>query len=279
MRFSKTELNAIAEMGKGNKSVSGIAKALKISSSQVYRLAQKLSQKGILKLEKSNLLPERKTHVNMLLRLLSRAANLSTPLSGTGFRIYTAFLEPKTRSQAQKETGLPKMTFIKKISQGRKMSLLLIKNRTYRINEKIWPDAKECLAEFRKYEESIDQRGPVNSIIYYKNNTEIVFSNREEIDATQTAFSTYENYGIGLLPITYYYYLPKKKLSKIEVFLHSLYATQKDKDIRNIIFVALYYAKYRKELKRISHPIIENIKRVLAGEKVQNYPTRDEIRD
>ena len=110
-----------------------------------------------------------KTHVNLLLKLLSKTANLSSPLSGTGLQIYLAILEPKTIKEVEKETGLHKTTILKKINQGRKMSLLLIENKKYRINEKIWPDAKDCFIELKKYEDSVDTRIPVNSIIYFKN--------------------------------------------------------------------------------------------------------------
>ena len=187
--------------------------------------------------------------------------------------------EKKTTSQAQKEAGLHKMTIIKKINEGRRMSLLLTENKTYRVNEKIWPDARECLLEIRKCEESIDPRVPVDSIIYFKNDNEIVFSNKKELDATLTAFSAYENYGIGLLTTTYYYCLPKKHLTTVDVFMHSLHVTEKDMDVRHIILAALFFAKFRKELGHIQHPIVENIRKVLAGEKIRLYPSQSEIRD
>lgn len=279
MQLSKTELKAISELGKGNKNIPEIAKALKISISQTYRIAQKLSHKCILRLKKGTLEPEMKTHVNMLLKLLAKAVNLSVPLSGTGFKIYTAIIEPKKISQIQKETGLHKTTILKKINQGRKISLLIIEKKAYRVNEKIWPDAKELLIEFEKYEESIDKRVPINSIIHFKNDKEIVFSNKDELDATLTAFSAYADYGIEILTIRYYYYLPKKKLTKKQVFMHSLYVTEKEKDIKHIIFITLFYSKFRKELKHIKHPIVDNIKKVLAGERIKGYPSLQEIRE
>jgi hypothetical protein len=276
MQLSKTELKVISELGKGNKSIIGIAKALKISTSQTYRIAQNLNKKGILK---DSLQPEMKTHVNTLFKLLSRVPNLSTPFSGTGIKVFTAIIEPKTIAQIQKDTGLHKTTIFKKINQGRKMSLLIIEKKTYRVNEKLWVEAKEFLTELKKYEESVDKRVPVTSIIYFKNDEEIVFSNKDELDAALTGFSAYVDYGIELLTITYYYYLPKKKLTKEEVFVHSLYATEKEKDIRHIIFIALFYSKFKKELQHIKHPIVEGIKKILKGERIKGYPSLQEIKD
>ena len=279
VKFSIAEFNLISELGKGNRMISEIAKALHISLSQAYKIAQKLSQKGILILSKGILQPEMKTHINMLITLLSKAANLSRPLSATGLQIYLALLEPKTIKEVEKETGLHKTTILKKINQGRKMSLLLIENKKYRINEKVWPDAKECFIELKKYEDSIDSRIPVNSVIYYKNTKEIVFSNKEDIDAEKTAFSAYEQFGIKLLLITNYYYLPHRKLSKVNVFIHSLKVIEKSHDLRDLIFAALFLAKYKKELAKINHLIVQNLNLIFSGEKIVGYPTLEEIKD
>jgi len=279
MWFSKTELKIISEIGNGNKDVTGIAKALNMSVSQVYRNAQKLSEKGFLRLKEGILEPEMKTHVSMLLKILSEAVNLANPLSGTGLQIYLTLLKPKTIKEIKKETGLHKTTALKKINQGRKMSLLIIKDKTYLINEKIWPNVREYLLELKKYEDSVDNRVPINSIIYFKNNNEIVFSNKEHVDAEKTAFSAYEKYGIKLLLTTNYYYLPKKHLTKEDVFIHSLYVAEKSKDTRHLIFAALFLAKYKKELGKISHSLVENLKRILSGENIPGYPTLAEIKD
>ena len=53
---------------------------------------------------------------------------------------------------------------------------------------------------------------------------------------------------------------------------------EKDKSIRNLIFLALFYAKSRKKL-RVKHPILANLNIVLAKGKVKGYPTYKEIQD
>ncbi|MEK6970455.1 MAG: helix-turn-helix domain-containing protein [archaeon] len=279
MWFSQTELKALSEVGKGDATVDRIAQALEIGRAQMYRVVQSLAKKGILSVQRGLIVPDRKTHVNMLLTTLARAPQLSIPLSGTGFQIYAVAIEPKTLSQLAKETGLHKTTLIKKINQGNRISLLLHKEKMYRVNEKVWPQVREFLIEFKKYEESIDPRIPVNAVIYFKNEDEIIFSSDEELDATLTAFSAYENFGIKLYNITYFYYLPKKKLTAEEVFRHSIYVTQKTGEIRHIIFVALFYLKHGEKLSKVEHPIIEKLKRTFYGEKFGGFPSLQEIKD
>ncbi len=279
MWFSKTELEVVSLMGNENKKVSEIAKALNISSSQVYRVGTKLKQKGIVSLRKGMLRPEMKTHVNMLLRIMSYTKNLATPLSGTGLKVYVALLEPKTVKEVEKETGLHKTTIAKKIREGRKISLLLMQDKKYRVNEKVWQNVRDCLMALKKYEESVDTRVPVNSTIYFKNEKEIVFSNKEELDAEETAFSVYEKYGIKLYNITYYFYLPKKELNKEDVFMHSLYVAEKDLDFRSLMYAALFYAKYRNELSGIKHQILNNFNKIFDGQKIPGYPPLKEIQE
>lgn len=279
MQFSKTELDVVSQIGDGNKTIAGIAKALKMSSSQAYRVAKKLSGKGILNMKKGVLHPEPKTHVSLLMNIMSYAPKLAVPLSGTGLNIYTSLLEPKTVKDVGSETGFHKTTVLKKINQGRRMSLLILDNKKYRVNEKIWQNVRDYLMEMRRFDECVDSRVPVNSVIYFKNDKEILFSSKEDIDAETTAFSAYAKYGIMILGITNYYYLPKKRLSRKDVFMHSLYAAEKENDIRILIFVALFMAKYRKELSGIQHPIVRNLAKVFAGENIPGYPALDEIRD
>lgn len=279
MMFSISELEVISELGNGNMEVTKIAQALNISKSQVYRIAEKLNQKGTLQLSDGILQPEMKTHVNMLLKLLSKAKRLASPLSGTGLQVFMTLTAPKTVKETENATGLHKTTILKKINQGRKMSLLLIDKKTFRVNEKIWPDAKECLLELKRYEESVDERVPVNSEIYFKNDEDIVFSNKEAIDAEKTAFSAYGNYGIKLLLTTNYYCLPKRRLSKEEVFRHSLYVAEKNEETRSIIFIALFYAKHKKDLRQVKHRILDDLYLIFKGEKIPRYPTLQEIKD
>ena len=279
MYYSKTELRLLSELGKGNEKVADIAKALGLSVSQTYRVARTLAEKGILQLNEGVLIPQRKTHVHLLLKNLSKAPSLSQPLSGVGMNIFTAMLEPKTVAELEQETHLHKTYIFKKIKEGRRISLLQRDDKRYKFNDILWPDLRDGLAELYQYERTVDERVPVDAIIYYKNKDEIVFSSPKELDAVKTAFSAYVDYGIKLLLLKYYYYLPKKSLTLEEVFQHSLYVAQKENDIQSKIFVALFYAKYKKQLVKIRFPILDNLDRVFAGEQISGYPSLAEIKD
>ena len=279
MWFSKTELKVLWQIAIGKKLVSEVALALNKDPSQIYRILKSLEKKGYAKLEKGIIFSSENTHVNILLQELSRRPNIVNNLSGCGIKLFTSLLEPKSISQIILETGIKRSTVFYKLKEAAKNSFINTNGKKYFFNEAIWPRVKEFLLELKKYEETSDKRIPPGAVIYFKNEDEIVFSTKIECCAQLTGFSAYEQFGIKLLTIDYTYYLPKKKLSKQEVFLHSLYRAEKEGDARDLILIALFYLKHKRYLKNIKHEIIDNIIKVLDGENVKYYPTLAEIKD
>jgi hypothetical protein len=279
MKLSRTELQILAEIAKGNKNISRIAKALVRSKSQVYRSGQKLLMKGFLLLSNGFYEPTKEAYVSLLLRLLGDFPSLVEPFSGSGLKFFIALLEPRGPAELMQEAKLGRAQVFKKIKQARAISLIRYENSKYCLNEKIWSNIFGFLQELKTHEETVDERVPADSIIYFKNEKEIVFSSREDLDASFTGFSAYEQSGIKLLMGTNYYYLPKRKLGKEEVFRHSLLIAEKDFEIRQIILIALFYAKYKKMLKRVKHKISNNIDKIFEGQSIPGYPTLEEIND
>ena len=279
MRLSVTEIKVLEQIEKGNKEIKSIANALARSVKQIYVIARKLEEEGIIERKKKKLEVSRKTHLVLLMRTLAQRPNLAPMLADAGIPICVAMLRPRTAKEIMEETGFKKATVYRKLEQAKKRSLVRKKRLTFEINEAFWPMLKSFLEVLKEYEATIDESIPASAIVYYKKNNEILFSTREDVDATVTAFSAYKEYGIKLLLITEFYYLPKKKLSREEIFMHSLQVAEKTEEIREIIFVAIFYLKYIKELKKIKHPLLEKIKRVLKGEKIKWFPSREEIKE
>lgn len=279
MKLSQTELKILEQISQGNTTVPRIARAIKKSEKQIYRVSKKLIKKDFLGLSKRNLEPKKATHIIILLQLLADHPNLTQILSESGIGILSALLEPKTAGNISDETGLKKSIVYKKLKQAVAISVVKRKDKQYYLNEKLWWKLKEFLQEFKKMLETADPRIPANSIIYYKKGKDVVFATKTELDATLTAFSAYETYGIRIFTPFNYYYLPKRGLSKKEVFLHSLYVTEKEKTIRNLTYVALFYIRFKKCLSSVKHPLIEKIKNILKGMKMPGYPELKEIKD
>lgn len=275
MKLSETELKVIECISKGVLDPRLIAIQLKKSIKQVYKAKKYLLQKGfILSGDVSS-----PTHVSLLMQLMRQYTSLIPLLAGSGIKIFISILLPKTICEITQETGVKKSMVYRKIKDALELSVVIKHKNQYVVNERIWPLLKEFLAELHTFEQNTDSRVPIGSVIYYKHKDEIVFTSPLKLEAAETAFSVYEKYGIKLFIPTYFYCLPKQELSLKKIFVHSLYIAEKEKSARYFTYCALCYVKFKKQLLKIQHPILENIKAILINKKISGYPSLHEIKE
>ncbi|MEK6864066.1 MAG: hypothetical protein AABX27_02145, partial [Nanoarchaeota archaeon] len=279
MGLSQTELKALQMTAGGETRIQQIAGKLKISIKQAYRVCKGLEQKGLLERGRNKVMLSKAAIAVMLSNLISENPNTIPLFADSGIPILTLLLIPKSTVEIVNESGLKKSIIYRKLKQALSISAIRKENNKYIINEKVWPKLNELLQAIKTQEETIDSRVPLGSIIYFKNKDEIIFSNKANIDFSLTAFSRYADYGIKLLLPTNFYYSPKKKFSLKQILLHSLYIAEKERDIRYIIYIALLYIAHKKQLSPVKHPVLDNIKLIIKGTKIENYPSLDEIRE
>ena len=279
MKLSKTEFKVLEQIALGGKKVVKLAKTLKKDMSQIYRVVKKLNQKNFVKLKKGEVKPLDLTHVQILLQELATQSNSISLLSGSGIEFYTYLLEPRTLDELIRGTGVKRSTVFYNLKQAKRISFIRVSDNKYQFNKLIWPKVYEFLMELKKYNETNDLRVPPGAVIYYKTKNEIIFSSKFKFDATLTGFSAYDRLGIKIYTIDFTYYLPKKKLTKKEVFIHSLYRIRKEKTIQNLIITILFYIKYKKYLLDVHDEIVDNFKKILKGKKIESYPVLAELKD
>src|SRR3989338_7553464 len=234
MRLSKTELRILAQLAEGNNKTKEIASALNKSLPQIYRSGQKLIKKGWITSSRREYEPIKNAPSSLLLQSLREFPSLIEPFSDSGLLLLSYLTEPKSLQELKNVSKMSRTQILKKIRQAKKISLLRKEQKRYVLQDKLWVVVANFIRELKEYEKNIDPRVPANSTIYFKTEKEIVFSNPKDLDAAPTAFSAYEKYGIKILSPVGYYVLPKKKLSKKEVFVHSLYIAEKEKEIRDL---------------------------------------------
>ena len=284
MHFSRTELQTIAELAKGNTSISTVAEALNKSEKHIYRIVQKLEEKDLAALSAGEIVPKKSTLMVRLTRILDSYPNLIPVLADSGIPILVSLLEAKTVDEITEEADVKKSTIYAFLKKALKISLVKKDGERYVLNERLWVDVADLLREIRDIERLLDPRVPYNSVIYYRGRDEVIYSNKYGGDSGEkTGFSVFEKEGIKLLlPTTYYYYsdkAPEKELTREEIFRHALYVAEKDTSVRHLIFLALYYCKYKDELKDVKHKIVEKLKLVLQGERIKGYPDFEEIKE
>jgi predicted transcriptional regulator len=277
MELSRTELQIIEQLGRGLSKPKELASAMKKSPQQAYVSLDNLENNGFVTRSRGYVRLSQKTHVSMLAKLLIAYPDLKDILSDSGITILSALINPLSVNELTNVTGLKKSVVYKKVRQGINLSILRKEDGSYYLNDRIWAELKETIIELSNYEKTIDIRVPVDAVIYHKTGSEIIFSTVREQDASMTAFSSYKDYGLSVFFPVNYYYLPAKSLSLRDIFIHSLYVAEKDMDYRELTYIALFYLKHRKALKRIKHDVLDMLKKVLLGEKISAYPDLKDI--
>lgn len=143
------------------------------------------------------------------------------------------------------------------------LGILKKKKNLYTINEKAWPLVKEFLIVYKNY-------AVIDGHVKWKYNEEILFevNNEKLIQNNATGLYTYKNHGVKAGVVSALCYLPKKKLSKEEIFVHSLYEI---KDPRTLYLGLTFYLKNKLSYNKVmpiamkygKYSIFENFNKLL----------------
>lgn len=279
MKLTATALALLQQLAGGEKKLMSVATALHLSQNQTSRVTASLQQKGLVQRQRSQLLLTKTPLTNLLVRLISTYPNLIPLLSSSGLPILTSLLTPKTSLEAVQETGFQKSAVYRKIQEAEKASVLREEGKRYAINSALWPELTAFLQELKTVEETVEPCLPPDVRIYHKTRQETVFSTAQPVTATKTAFSAYVKYGIKLLLPRDYYVLPSRKLTKKDIFRHSLFVTQHEKTVYNLLYLAVFFCKFRKSLSKINYPLLVQLKEVLDGKAIPGFPSPQEIKE
>ncbi len=127
--------------------------------------------------------------------------------------------------------------------QLKSRGILMKKKGLYKINEKGWPLLREFLIAYKNYSKITGQ-------VKWKYNEEIIFevNNESLIEENATGFYEYKNYGVQVGVISALCISPKRKLSKEEVFVHSLFEVR---DPRTLHLALTFYLKNMLNYKKV----------------------------
>lgn len=268
--FTKSEFEAL-RLFDDFENIDDLAKILKKSKSQAYRILQKLNKKNILDKGKLANLP----YLKKLVLLIRKNKKLVDLFSDSGLPILLQLLSSKKVSKVASILDLGEQTVYKTIFGARQIGLVITDGKKYMVNEENWFEGKELLSSLFEQEMSFDKRVPNNSIIYYKSESEIVFSTDEEVNASKTAFSAFDKGKVKFFPVTNYYVLPIQRLSVQKIYEHSVEVIKKDWDYRLLIILGIFVLRngIRSDL------ISKNLFKVFAGVNVKGYPSTNDLNE
>ena len=280
MAFTKTQLRVFYEIISDNNNQSAISITLDKNKTYISKILgslikEKLIQKNKRLFEVSDYPFAIKLHSLLLTNKI-----LINILCDSGISLLIILLTKSTIKEISTRSGLKEITIKKFISKARNMSIISYEKHNYFLNEDVWGSLKDFLLDYKSFQESYDDRVPVGSTIYFKTKNKIIFSYNKELDyASPTAFTIFKKYDILIFSNVGYYYLPKKLLTKKDILEHTIKVVEKTKDFRDRLYLSLFYIKYKSEFKECHNVILDNLDRILSGEKIIGYPPLKEIKE
>jgi len=274
--LSKMELRALSEISRGAEAVSELSEALELSTPQTYKVIRSLREKDHVRFEHGTISIEKRTHVAILLNILNDSQISYVPLSDCGMEIIRTLTEPRTVSEISSMIGVHQTTVTRKIGRMRRHGMVRKEKTSYSINAKLWPRLVDLASSYNEYLRFTDPRAPFGSEIFYSSLGLVVFSSDRDLDDKKTAFSRYDDHGMHIYPGTYYYCTSDCEPTLKDIFLHSLYVVEKDRCWRSKMLALIFYVMHKNELNDVEHPVMNDIRTVLKGDRVEGWvPLRE----
>lgn len=283
MRLSENEVRAQILITRAREPVhpSGLQKELGLLKSSISRIITSLQDIGLVERSGGEILLACTPAAEAFKRLYftHRASPLPEILSGRRVELLSRLGQsPRSLEILAEETGISSDTVYYYLQGFRSLGIVSRsmqgKAYLYSFNYIIWPELKDFVTALLEYQ--VLRLVPRDALLIRSYENSVLFKSLKQQDATLTSFSAYSEYGIKLGLRDYCYTLPKRELSRGEIFIHSLDSAE---DYRQRLFCVLFYLKNRDELKGARHPMMKSIRAALRGEHIKGYPTRDDIEE
>jgi len=220
--FSIGEMEVLSEVSLGIDNIQQLSEETEKSIPQVYKTVGALREKGIVSLSEGKVIPERKTHIVLLLDTLRHSEYAKVSLSGHGLDVLAELTEPKSVAEVSSNLGLHQTSVSKKIKQLEAIGMVYKSGRSFAINDRMWPDLRKTAEAYSEYSNVNDMRAPPGSKVYYSAKDEVIFAGKCSSGFSRTAFSLYEENGIKFYPGTDFCISPPRDVTLRDVFIHSL---------------------------------------------------------
>ncbi|MCL2143325.1 MAG: hypothetical protein FWH44_03595 [Methanomassiliicoccaceae archaeon] len=244
--------------------------------SQTYKVISSLSEKEFVRLDHGIVSIEKRTHIAILLEILNSSQDSYLALSDSGLEIIRTLTIPRTAAEISSVAGAHQTTVTRKIGIMRRMGMIRKEHSLYSANEALWPKLTELAHSYDEYAKRTDPRIPFGSEIFHSASDAVVFSSNRALNYERTAFSRYGEYGMEIHPGTNYYCISDDELNIKDIFIHSLYVVDKEKDWRNKMLALIFYVMHERELNDVSHPVVNDMRMVLNGGRVDGWvPLRE----
>jgi predicted transcriptional regulator len=287
MRLNSTQLRILELIAINNKVKS--KDITFITKSLVSAYLNQLLEQGFLEKLKNEFTISSNRFARILSNLLIEDSTLKKILVNEGIPILMILSnrENQTLEDISRELGLNKSSIYPYIRNLLSRQIVNKEGRSIIFNENLWNNLFQFISLYKNnYVLSQFKKVPNNAKIYYESPYEIVFSLATDFkDANKTAFSLFNKFGIPLMEKEIFYRLDdcaRKKLNVRTILLDALRIAglSNEVSIRRRIYSYLFYKKNINQLRKIKHPDLEILKKIVENKgnfNDKDYPSYREI--
>lgn len=253
--LKKSELKALICIFRGSFTREAIAKKLNVTVNRLSPLLEHLKYLDFISISKRNrkliIGPSKTKHAHLFKKMLILEPGTKHEefLYGLNFRMLSYCLYSwKPISSIADQLDISEKTVLNRSKYLRNRLLLIKEKKMLKFNSKSWPYLHDFLSACRDYTKELNN-------VLWKFENEVVFeAAKEDVQGTITGFSAYHSFGVSLYVIKYACYLPKKRLSKEDVFIHSLLQIRDETRLLEVAVVFYYKNKPKKQkLMRLAY--------------------------
>lgn len=276
--FTYKELVLIHYISGGITDIGDLSEKLELSQSETYRIVRNLKSKDVLKTG-NRICISSCAFAKRLLAIMSNDPEVARFFSDGRIFVLLSVLNPKTIQEISGETGISESHLHKilKIQTGGTVVRKI--DGYYSLNSMEHPQIKAFLISLLDHLDVCDPRIPDNSILLYRNGEDVVYSSAEiSLDQT-TGFSALSDYGLtGWSFSDNYYTTRESELTLNQIFEDAVRIAETEDSTRMRMANEVFYMKRKNELDP-PKDFLEKHNRILAGERIEKWPTLTEIQE
>lgn len=246
MKLTKPMLRAFSLAVRGSETLPELAKALGKSQNWVSEVVSELAEEGYIVKERKAGLHQSRVRAGLVgtpyalklkeLLFQYKTVDFSTILCGMRLDLLAALcLDWKGLALASQQSGVSLAAARLYARQLLNRGVLQRQGRLYRVNQKAWPVLQGFLQELRNY-------SLLNGALKWKYKDEEIFAidDEKQKKGVYTGFARYAGFGITIGLVSQLCHVPARKLSKEEIFVHSLFEVE---DSRTLYLALAFYVK------------------------------------
>lgn len=254
MKLSKPMIRIFTLITRGMNTIEQIAKAQHKSVNWITEVLQDLEKEGFIVKKKSYLLRGSRLSVEVAntnhaikfkeLIFAYPTIHFEDILSDSKLLFLAAVSEDWiTKDEISKLSKISKEMISRFTPMLKNRGIIIRKNNLYIINEKAWPLMKEFILAYKNY-------AIVNGKVKWKYRNEMLLevNSQKLVQGSLTGFALYPKYNMKLFVVKALCKIPEGKISKEEVFVHSLFQIE---DSRTLNLALLFYLKHKLNYKKV----------------------------